>query len=667
MAKKKSITANPPQASLLTPSPSYKANQLGSTALHLAVIALIGLLAYANTFHVPFVFDDNSSITNNPAIKDLPTFLSGAGYAHNPRRFIGYLSFALNYKLGGLNVVGYHLVNLAIHIITAWLVYVLASLTLRTPYFDNREQVNTVHRSLFTDYRSFLPLFAALLFVAHPIQTQAVTYIVQRLASLATLFYVLALVFYIKGRLANPAKPFSLHSVLFFTISLIAALLAMRTKEIAATLPLVVVLYEFSFFGAGTRKKLLFLLPLLLILLIIPLGMLHTGQPLGELLSDVSEMARETRVISRGDYLLTQFSVIATYIRLLFLPINQNLDYDYPVYDSLFALPVLGGCILICSFIGLAIYFYYRTRQVSPFTVHRSPFTAVHRLIAFGILWFFITLTVESSIIPISDVIYEHRLYLPSVGAFIALAALTALISRRFSSRLFMTVAMMMVIILATATWRRNVIWGDLQTFWMDIVEKSPNKNRPHNNLGKTYLGGGRTTEALEEFKTAVRLNPDNPLSRYNLGTAYDSVGLTDAAIEQFLAAIKLKEDYADAHDNLGLSYGKKGLFDKAIEEFKLALRLTPDYASTHSNLALAYRLKGSLGEAVAEYQIALKLQPGNADAHNNLGVVYWQMHQPDKAIEEVRAAVRLAPDNEEFRRNLARMNQIKGAPQQRL
>ncbi len=648
---------------------------LESPAVHLLLLALVAFAAYANTFHTPFVFDDDSSIVNNPAIKDLSTFLSGAGYAYNPRRFIGYLSFALNYRFGGLDVAGYHAVNLAIHIFTAWLVYYLVRLTLRTPFFVNRNP--GVHHSPSTIHYSLIPLITALLFVAHPVQTQAVTYVVQRLASLATMFYLLSLVLYIKARLSfetsegrvSNHSPFTIHRspYLFFALSLISAILAMRTKEIAATLPLVVVLYEFSFFGASARKKLIFLIPLLLTVLIIPLGMLHTGKPLGELLSDVSEMARESRVISRGDYLLTQFSVIVTYIRLLLLPVNQNLDYDYPIYDSPFAPRVFFSFLLLLILFGLAIYLYYRSRDVrhakrSPFTIHHS------RLIAFGILWFFITLSVESSIIPITDVIYEHRLYLPSVGAFIALTALASLFFRSCAPRTLAAGAALLIILLTTVTWQRNLVWGDVMTLWMDNVEKAPGKDRPHNNLGKYLADKRRLDEAIPHLLAAVKSNPANFEARYNLGFACLKQGQTDLAIEHLQRALKMKPDNADARFRLGSALAKKGetvvaneYYQTAIEQYLQAIKVQPNDMDAHFKLSIVYQKQSRLDEAIGELLETLRLNPDHAEAHNNLGVVYGMKGDPDKALEHLQAAERLNPGDPGAHDNLANVYNMKG------
>ena len=382
--------------------------------VHIVLIAALGFLVYSNTFHSPFQFDEK--FIDNLVIKDLKNFTSDSkGYDYNPRRYIGYLSFAMNYHFGGLDVIGYHVVNLLIHIANALLVYFLVILTFRTPYFspqrstlsDQQSTVRskksvvsskkeearndgsgtdgfsllTTHHSLFTSsyspftfhdarFTSLIALFSALLFVSHPLQTQAVTYIVQRFASLATLFYLLSLVMYIKGRLGAMGeglweKPLAhrLSPIAYFFLSLLSAVLAMKTKEIAFTLPIIIVLYESSFFRSSLRKKLLFLIPILLTIVIIPISMMHTDKPLGEILSDLSEKTRVQTNISRPDYLMTQMRVIVTYIRLIFLPINQNLDYDYPMYHSFLTPPVFMSFLFLSAIFGTAGYLLCKSQK----------------------------------------------------------------------------------------------------------------------------------------------------------------------------------------------------------------------------------------------------------------------------------------------------------------
>jgi len=313
-----------------TPSLHFRGE--GLLARPLAVLLLLTFLAtiiYSNTFSVPFHFDDTPNILENPQIKDLKNFLDFSG-----NRYVGYLSFALNYHFGGLHVFGYHLVNLLIHIINGFLVYFLVLLLFKT---SRRQKTLADPNILSTTHDSqiaaapWIALAAALLFVAHPIQTQAVTYIVQRFASLVTLFYLFTVVCYLKWRLASPETR---SRFLWYWMALLFTVLAMKTKENSFTLPFMILLVEVVFFRSFTRRRWVALIPFLLTLLIIPVSR-------GDALGEAEGFARDTTAISRSDYLFTQFRVIVTYIRLLFLPIRQNLDYDYPIYHSLLEPSVL--------------------------------------------------------------------------------------------------------------------------------------------------------------------------------------------------------------------------------------------------------------------------------------------------------------------------------------
>lgn len=238
----------------LEPPSIPKTGLLQKSIFHIISIIVIGLLAYSNTFHVPFHFDDTYNIIANYKLKDLNNFWPPSG-----SRWAGFLTFALNYHFGGLDVVGYHIINLAIHILNAILVYWLVILTFKTPFFSNQQSAvsNQKKQTLIYPF-TYLPLFIALIFVSHPIQTQAVTYIVQRFTSLATMFYLLSLVIYIKfrsqqsaisGQQKLPATRYTLYAVSF-----LSAILAMKTKEIAFTLPVVIALYEFMFFEGNIKR-----------------------------------------------------------------------------------------------------------------------------------------------------------------------------------------------------------------------------------------------------------------------------------------------------------------------------------------------------------------------------------------------------------------------------
>jgi tetratricopeptide (TPR) repeat protein len=569
-------------------------------SLHIILIAVLGVIVYSNSLHGQFVFDDRSSILNNPVIKDLGNFLwNSTGYEYNRQRFIGYFSFAVNYRIGRLNVTGYHFVNLIIHIINSILVYTLVLLTFRTPFLKAADR---------PPLAQLIALFAALLFVAHPIQTQAVTYIVQRLTSLMTLFYLLAVTLYARMRVAEEGPLWKQIGYYIGTVT--SVVLAMKTKENAFTLPLSIALYEWFFFSGAAARRLLRLVPFLATMIIIPLGMIDIHKPVGAILSDVNDVTQVQSLLTRSDYFFTQLRVIVTYLRLLFFPVNQNLDYDYPAYHSFFQAPVFGSFLILLALIIGAIYLLKRSRSVDPEL----------RLVSFGIFWFFLALAVESSIIPIVDVIYEHRAYLPSAGMFIATSAFFVSFARRFqgkySRKLALYTAMAVVVILGCATFQRNNIWASNVMLWQDVVRKSPGKARGYNNLGAAFTDAGQNGEAIKALQQALVLNPMHTEAYYNLGRVYlfypDRLG---DAISAFRKAIELRPDYDDAYVNLAAAYIKAGNAVEAIRLTETVLaKGEAERPDAHFNLGVAYSMVGNIQGALRETAILKKLDPQLAD-----------------------------------------------------
>jgi hypothetical protein len=580
-------------------------SKLQNSFIHALLVIAVGLLAYSNTFNVPFHFDDKDVIVKNPIVKDLHFFVEPSKakafkgwfeYEGFRLRYIGYLTFALNYYLDILDVTGYHIFNLAVHIINALLVYWLVLLTLRMPFFRTTySEVGTLQAARCGLHPNLIALFSALLFVSHPVQTQAVTYIYQRVTSLATMFCLLSLVMYIKGRLIAQNAEFRtqiserhmrLSSVFCYLLSFLSAAVAMKTKEIAFTFPIIIALYEFMFFEGRLKRRILYLIPVFSTMLIIPLTILGTDKSFGELISDVSEATRLQTTLSRLDYLFTQFRVIVTYIRLLFLPINQNLDYDYPIYHSFFDPNVILSFLCITAILGFGVYLLYRSRSAS----HRL------RLIAFGIFWFFITLSLESGIIPIVDVIFEHRVYLPSVGFILVCVTGLAMLVERVNSKVVVRVVVAgvitAVVMLGGMTYGRNRVWQNKITLWEDVVMKSPEKSRPHNNLGNLYAIYYRFDEAVTEFKAALKFKPDFADAHHNLGVAYLNQNLLDEAISELKSTLQFDPYYADAHYHLGVVYKKQNRWDEAISEFKSALQIRPDHAVARKELNFAYKAK---------------------------------------------------------------------------
>ena len=622
------ITKNITDSSLSEPSLFIRISRLLELQpVQIALIVLLALGAYSNTFMVPFILDDEASIIRNEIIQNLGMFFEH-GYHFNPTRFIGYLSFALNHTAHGLNLVGYHVVNLAIHLGNGLLVFALVKSMLRTPLFGGVVQGKSADvagnepRAPSPEPRlvPLIPFFVALLFVCHPLQTQAVTYIVQRLTSLATFFYLACLLLSLRWRLALVAgAPFLSKAVLpVWLLALTMALLSMMTKEISFTLPFMLLLAEFCFFGWPVRRVLALLTPFFLVALTIPLAMFGPHRPVGALLSDVDAATITNPMLSRGEYLLTQFSVIVTYLRLLVLPVNQNLDYDYPISHSLLEPRAFLSLFFLFALVAAAVYLWRRSLVSSPRSPVPGPPTdaGLCRLAAFGIFWFFLTLSVESSVIPILDVIFEHRLYLPSVGFFITVVCLLTLLARRSPvfERLLVPGVLTIALSLAGATYARNLVWKDWITLWSDVVEKSPGKARPHNVLGIGYVNLDRNEKAIHEFQTAITLNPEYMEAYFNYGVALNSLGAFDEAIAVYLKALKLAPSDPDIYNDLGENYARKGDMAQAVAYFSTAVNLKPRSVHMRRNLGHALRRKGDLPGALREFRAVLQIRPDDQE-----------------------------------------------------
>jgi tetratricopeptide (TPR) repeat protein len=569
---------------------------LRSPLAHLLILTALALAVYSGSFSVPFHFDDKLNIVDNPRIKDIANFWPPTGM-----RWFGYLTVGLNYQVNGLDPYGYHAVNLAVHILTAFLAYWLILLTSRTPYWTASGRGQEVRWPL-------IALMTALIFVSHPVQTQAVTYLVQRFASLAALLYLLSLTLYVKARLLpfeGKDKPAALQALLY-ALALAAALLALLTKENAVTLPAVIVLYELCFFPEPGRRRsivktIILLAPVLLALLIAFLFM--TGD-------EAVASLRATTDISRSDYLLTQFPVVATYIRLLLLPLGQSIDYDIPVRSSFFDPAVLLSFAFLVLLLGAAIFLFLRSRTT------RGP----ARLTAFGILWFFITLSVESSIIPLPDVIFEHRLYLPSVGFFIAVlfpvvaGGERLLRDRPRTKRVLASCLVLLICLSAAAAFMRNRVWSSELGLWEDAVAKHPASYRAHTMLGGLYKREGRREDAKRSFLRSLAIRPSYSEARVNLGSIYAEEGRLDEAMREFLIAVETRGmdeiDTGLLFVQIGNVYRLKNMPDREIEYYTYALGMIPSDAFVHALLGRAYQSKGMHQQAREYFQRAHELNP---------------------------------------------------------
>jgi len=575
---------------------------------HLLIISAVGALVYSNTLTAAFQFDDKINIVDNPFIRDINKLWPPAG-----ARWFGLLTFSLNYMAGGVTPLGYHLVNICIHIFTALSVYLFVLLTLRTPYFKGHTG------RVIPD--EWFACACALLFVAHPIQTQAVTYIVQRFASLATLLYLLSLDAYILARLTAgrsgtaslPGTVRSHRTVVFLYIAAVSfALLSLKTKEIAFTLPVVALMYDVMFISglsqllAAIRKQWRIVASLSgLALLFLAVVINRYG------LFALLDKFKATNEISRHDYLVTQFRVIVTYIRLLFVPVNQTIDHHYPVYRSALAPEVIASLAFIALLIGLAVYLYRVPKDGSPYL----------RFVSFGIVWFFVTLSIESSIIPIIDVMFEHRLYLPSIGIILAVTAAfvhaleKSALNCNHARRSAACILAAAVIALSCTAYERNGVWKTELTLWSDVIAKKPLNPRGYNMVGIYYQASFRIYDAIYYFRKALEVDSSYAEARSNLGNAYIQTGRVDEGLNELMISARNNRfdeiDTGILYYNIGKGFYRKGMPDAAIENLKIAQRLIPNEAGVYFLLGEAYQRKNQSEQSSAYFKKAHELDPG--------------------------------------------------------
>jgi tetratricopeptide (TPR) repeat protein len=564
--------------------------------LSVLILCAAALLVYSNSFESPFHLDDYSSIVWNGAIHDIHN--PQAVWDYSPTRFVTYELFALNYYLGALDVVGYHVLNIATHIGAGLAAWWLILLTFRTPALSDGP---------LSRHSRLVALFAALILVVHPVQTQAVTYIVQRAASLATAFYLLSLALYVEGRLHQVRG--KRGSYLFFIAAAVAGVIALFSKETAVTLPAAMVLYELFFFPGRSRSSIFILASIIaLFVVLFVLSFVYGLFPIPEV-----------EHITRGQYLITEFRVLVTYLRLLILPVNQNVDYDFPLSKSIFEAGTLLSLVLLLSVLALGLYLFRR-----------------HRLLSFGIFWFFLTLMPESSIVPIQDVIYEHRLYLPMLGySVFVVAGLSLLLLER--SRLVLLLTLTTVTCAyAVAAYARNKVWQDELTLTSDIVSKSPHKARAYSSRGYIYIKRGDLQSAVRDLNEAVALDSSFFDAYLNRGIAYGMQRDFAKALNDFNTALRLDSTDTRVLTNRANVYMEEGDFVKAIQDMNRALALDPENALALTNRGLLYSRLGQYARAIADFNEALRLNPGLLEAYYNRSLAYSKSGQRELALRDV-------------------------------
>jgi tetratricopeptide (TPR) repeat protein len=470
-------------------------------------------------------------------------------------------------------------------------------------------------------------LSVALLWAVHPLLTESVTYTIQRAESMMGLFYLLTLYCFIRG-----AGPGASKARVWFPLCVCACLLGMATKEVMASAPLLVFLYDRSFIAGGfaeawRRRKWLYSC------------LASTWVVLALLIHSTGGRAATVGFgsgVSLWAYALTQLPAIVHYLRLCFWPHPLIFDYGMAlVRPSLWTVP---SALVVAGLAGAAAW-----------GLVKRP--------AIGFLGaaFLVILAPSSSIVPIvTETVAEHRMYLP----LIPVVVVVVLAANRWLRQAAFPLCMILAAGLAWGTWERNEAYRSAESIWGDTIAKLPTNERAHYNLGCVLQDiPGRLGEAVSDFEQAVRLKPDYYKARDNLGNALRSLGRASEAIAQYEEALRVYPEFAEAHNNLGIALeGIPGRLGEAEEHFRAAVRIRPGYDAAFANLGLLLVKKpGSLGEAVEDLERAVRIAPDNADYRRDLAnALALQPGRLPDALAEYQASLRLSPGSAETHACLA-------------
>jgi len=508
--------------------------------IYVLLLYVLLFSAYSNTFFSPPVLDDFHSFIAEPNVYFSTFSLNSLEKIGQTKfgisRFIPMFTFALNHKWGQGHIAVFHLTNIVIHFCTVlsilFLLLVIFSFPKNNPIYNGEKKYPT----------PLLPFLITGLWALNPVQTNAVTYLVQRMTSLAALFYILSIAFYLFARLKHVLSGFQYKYLPYYFFSFIFAILAFTSKQNSATLPLVIMVAEFMLVTSADYKKILLKKRTLFFLILIGLvSFVVCLQVLPEILQGYDH-----RHFTLGQRLLTELRVVTSYIFLLLFPLPHflNLEHDPVLSNTLFSpLSTLFSLLFLLFIICLG----WLVRRKYP-------------LITFGIFWFFVNLLIESTFIPL-ELMFEHRLYLPSVGFYLSLVLGGYVVIKKIvpidkvysTEKCVLALVFILFSVFSMLTYSRNMVWQDAVTLYQDCAKKAPMKARNHSNLACAYAGIGEYNKAIDESWKAI-----------SLGT-------------------KGYEEYWVSASNIVSSEANKGNYQEAIEKGEELLKEAPLWAKKNS------------------------------------------------------------------------------------
>lgn len=613
--------------------------KLGTT---IAMLVLVVGVAYANSFHGPFIFDDVPSIVNNRSIRHLASWrvlMAPPDAVTTVGRPVVNLSLAINYAIAGLAVPGYHAANLVFHLLSALTLFGLVRRTLLLPALSAH----------FAAASTGLAFSIALVWSVHPLQTESVTYVVQRAESIVGLFYFLTIYCVVRGAAGA-------HSRRWYSLAMVTCALGMASKEVMVSAPLVALAYHRTFLANSWKdSRRLWRLWLALATTWVVLAVAH------HLSQSRGGSAGFGLGMTPWQYLRTQFGCIVHYLRLVFWPSPLVLDYGYPIANRASEIVPYAVVVLVLA-------------ALTAVALVRRP--------GWGFLglWFFAILAPSSSVVPlVGQTEAEHRMYLP-LAAVVALLILPGYLALRRLRSVWVgtTLVAIVAVVLAWRTFQRNKDYQSEIALWDIAIAQCPLNDRAYHSRGNAYslkrefaqalpdfdkavalnprfvkaysgrgialAGLGRFEESIRDHTRAIRLKPDSADAYNSRGSAFGNLGQLDAAIKDFDKAISLEPDFDEAYYNRGTAYEGKGQTDLAMKDFDKAIDLWPEYALAYNSRGMAYDSKDQYPLAIRDYDQAIRLRPGYAEAYNNRGSAYLAQGRADAAMKDFDKAIALEP-----------------------
>ncbi|HMB95233.1 MAG TPA: tetratricopeptide repeat protein [Tepidisphaeraceae bacterium] len=591
-------------------------------ALPLAAMVLMSAIVfgiYAKALDSPFFFDDEISVLDNVSIVRLWPLWGDAAHRGplNPTNHLPVsgrplvnLSLAVNYYFGRFDPLGYHVFNLIAHLISALLLWRIVTRTLRLDYFANK----------FDRAAEILGFITALLWALHPLQTEPVIYVTQRTELLVGLFYFATLYASLWYWSARPKT----SRRIWLILATLVCLAGMACKEVMATAPLIVLLFERTFI-AGSFKKALRDSWRLYVGLCVSWGLLlvlNYNQPR-------SDSAGFHLGISAHSWWMTQAKVLLIYLKLSIWPWPLTIHYATPYLTNVASAWIWW---LPAMLIVIATLFFLWRRPA----------------LGFVGAWVLVILSPTLVVPIITEVAAERRMYLP-LAALIALIVVGGyFLSKQVKPRVISSIvaAFAVALIWSLISVHRVAAYHDPITLWQETIAVDANDSVAHTNLGALLTKAGRQQEAIAHLNQSLLIKPDSAEAHNNLGIALARTGQSSEALKEFNKALELNPNYAEAYHNVGVALARAGQTSQAIVQFEKALRCNPNYSKAHLDLGSVLKQSGRLTEAIEHFQQAARLRPDMAEAYVNMALTYDQLQQPNDAINAARQALRVAQAN---------------------